>query len=214
MDVRRLSLAGLLWLAACAAQSTAEPAVGAAPDPVTRPLHSPVTPILVLAGGCTGCHGPGGISHSPTIPSIAGLPEGYFTATMEAYQYGGRYSSLMGRIALGYDRGEIRRLARYFGTLPGAPMRQRVDWGKVALGRRLHRRYCQECHASAGIADGKGGVSLDGQWMGYLRWTLRDYLVGINQDETEMSLRLAQLLGRHGEAGLEALLNYYASRRP
>ena len=47
--------------------------------------------------------------------------------------------------------------------------------------------------------------------MTYLRWTLQDYLLGINQGDEAMAEQLALLVRRHGEAGLEALVHYYAS---
>ena len=50
--------------------------------------------------------------------------------------------------------------------------------------------------------------------MDYLRWTIRDYLIGINQGDEEMSRQLARLMRNHGEPGLEALIHYYGKGRP
>ena len=170
--------------------------------------------VEMLAGGCTGCHGPQGRSQAPSIPSIAGLPETYIINTLQAFQYGGRYNSIMGRFALGYAATEIRQLAGYFSQQSFVPLRQAVDWQKVHQGRRLHRLYCRACHGDPQTAGKKAASALNGQWMDYLRWTLQDYLVGINQGDMEMAQQLTKMLRRHGQGGLEALVHYYGSARP
>lgn len=167
----------------------------------------------MLAANCFGCHGPQGRSQAPGMPSLAGLPESYFGNTMRAYQYGGRYGSVMGRIALAYDDAEILRMARYFRAQAADSPRQRVDWARVDSGRQLHRRYCRECHGDPGSRPDPDAVQLHGQWTDYLRWTLQDYLVGINQTKAGMSKALASLVRKHGEQGLADLIQYYASGR-
>ena len=179
----------------------------------TRPLWQGVsTPQLVA--GCFGCHGPEGRSGESAIPSLAGLPEAYFIRVMQAYQYGGRYGTLMERIALGYQPEEIVRMARYFSRLKHEPRAQRISWQQVSLGRRLHRQYCMECHGDLEQAPSEEANRLNGQWMDYLYWTLEDYLIGINQSDAGMSKQLKNLIRRHGEKGLDALINYYGSARP
>jgi sulfide dehydrogenase cytochrome subunit len=170
----------------------------------------------MLAATCFGCHGPHGQSRASAIPSLAGLSQAYFMQVMQAYQHGGRHSSIMGRIALAYDIQELQRMAVYFSRqqpLPKAPY-QRVDWDRASRGRQLHQRYCQECHGNSMTKANDNAVTLHGQWMPYLRWTLLDYLVGINQAEAGMSKALTKVVRRHGEAGLEALIHYYGNARP
>ncbi|MEN8179787.1 MAG: cytochrome c4 [Pseudomonadota bacterium] len=168
----------------------------------------------LLAATCFGCHGPEGHSGAPAIPSLAGLSESYFIRVMQAYQYGGRYSSVMGRIALGFERDEIARMAKYFSQLEFQPHAQRVNWQQVKKGRQLHRIYCLECHGDLAQDTSEQANMLNGQWMDYLRWTLQDYLIGINQADANMSEQLARLVKRHGSEGLEALVNYFGSARP
>jgi sulfide dehydrogenase cytochrome subunit len=167
----------------------------------------------LLAGTCFGCHGPQGRSKAPAIPSLAGLSEKYFIRVMQAYQYGGRYGSVMGRIALGFDSHEITRMANYFSQFEVQSNAQRVSWRQVDKGRRLHQLYCLECHGDPTQAPIGEANLLHGQWMDYLRWTLQDYLIGINQADAEMSQQLSSLVRRHGSAGLEALVNYLGSAR-
>ncbi|MET0027215.1 MAG: c-type cytochrome [Candidatus Thiodiazotropha sp.] len=177
------------------------------------PELDPIAPPLI-AQTCFACHGPGGESVAPAIPSLAGLPRRYLVEVMQAYRYGGRFSTLMGRIMSAYDDVQIERLADYFSRQPEPMMRQDVDWNLLGLGRQLHRRYCFECHGDPVNAPKPGVPRLHGRWMDYLRWTLRDYLVGINQGDDEMSGALARLVRTQGEEGLEALLHYYGRGKP
>ncbi len=70
----------------------------------------------VLAGGCFNCRGPEGVAPGAgTIPTIAGMPADQMVAlltALKADQVPG--TTIMGRIALGYDEAEIAALARYF----------------------------------------------------------------------------------------------------
>ena len=168
----------------------------------------------MLASGCFGCHGYLGQSRRDAIPSLAGLSEAYFMEVMEAYRHGGRLGTVMGRIALGYSQEETGLLARYFAAQETVPVRQRVDRALARQGKRLHRQFCRECHGDRSQPADEKSVLLNGQWMNYLRWTLHDYLVGINQTDREMSQQLSALVRHHGEEGLEALVHYYGGSYP
>lgn len=208
----RIILPILALLTACTTQSpNIVPSVEADSEPMT--IHTQASGRM-LASTCFGCHGPEGRSMAPAIPSLAGLSKSYFSSVMHAYQYGGRYSSVMGRIALGFDQDEITRMADYFSQLEFQPNAQRVNWSQVNTGRQLHRLYCQECHGDLTQKPDQHANALNGRWMDYLRWTLQDYLIGINQADAQMSERLTLLVRRHGSEGLEALINYYGSARP
>ncbi|MCG8487818.1 MAG: cytochrome c [Chromatiales bacterium] len=163
---------------------------------------------------CLSCHGPRGQSQSPAIPSIAGLPRDYLLKVLAAYRYGGRFGTIMDRIVGAYDKSQLETMADYFSRQPYRVAKQDAEWQLADRGRQLHRRYCKECHgAGLKLAD-KGAPLLMGRWMDYLRWTIRDYLIGINQGDEEMSRQLARLMRNHGEPGLEALIHYYGKGRP
>jgi sulfide dehydrogenase cytochrome subunit len=168
----------------------------------------------LTAQGCMGCHGPEGNSRSSAIPSIAGLPRDYLAEVLRSYRYGGRFGTLMGRLMQAYSDQELDELADYFSQQPLRQHKQRVDWDLVFKGEQLHRFYCRECHGDLRRAAEEGIPKLNGRWMTYLRWTLQDYLLGVNQADREMSKALIRLVRRHGEAGLESLIHYYGSARP
>ena len=174
-------------------------------------MGPPQPPPPLVAQGCFACHGPGGDSAGSTIPAIAGLPRGYLLRVLRDYRYGGRFSTLMGRLVRGYSDVQLMVLADYFSRQPFTAPRQRIDWDLAAKGRQLDRIYCRRCHGDGDHPPVAGAPSLQGHRMTYLRWTLQDYLLGINQGDEAMAEQLALLVRRHGEAGLEALVHYYAS---
>jgi len=69
-----------------------------------------------LALSCFSCHGPTGRSPD-SIPSIHGKSEDFIAREMLAFQTGARRATVMGRIAKGYTKEEIRALANYIATL-------------------------------------------------------------------------------------------------
>lgn len=96
----------LPFLAAFAAMALAGPAVAqnAAPDPAA---------VRVLAGPCANCHGPDG--HSPgAIPSIAGLDAADTLKKLRGFRDGSEPSTVMGRLARGYDDAQLAALAQWF----------------------------------------------------------------------------------------------------
>ncbi|MEJ2621238.1 MAG: hypothetical protein P8163_13520 [Candidatus Thiodiazotropha sp.] len=163
---------------------------------------------------CFTCHGPSGQSQSASIPSIAGLPRDYLLKIMLAYRYGGRFGTIMDRFMDAYDKRQLETMADYFSRQPYQVHKQDVEWRLLNTGRRLHRRYCRECHGDGLVPSEKGVPPLVGRWMLYLRWTINDYLIGINQGDVDMSHQLARLIRNHGEPGLEALIQYYGKGRP
>ena len=168
----------------------------------------------LLASNCFGCHGPQGRSMAPAIPSLAGLSERYFIDVMQAYQYGGRFGTVMGRIALAYEDAEIRRMAGYFTAQTSRQQIPTVDSNQSFHGRRLHQQFCRDCHGDLNSPAKPDAVTLHGQSQSYLRWTLQDYLIGINQTSSGMSKALSQLMRQQGKSGLETLLDFYARSRP
>ena len=133
---------------------------------------------------------------------------------MHAYRHGGRFGTIMDRLVQAYDDDQINKLADYFSRQPYPMQKQTTDWRLVDRGRRLHRRYCKECHGGVTQQPDDGVPLLHGRWMDYLRWTLRDYLIGINQGDEEMAGQLAGLMRNHGRDGLEALIHYYGKAGP
>ncbi len=168
----------------------------------------------MLANTCAGCHGTGGVSHGPATPTIAGVSEEYFKEVMEAYKNGDRRSTIMGRIAKGYTEEEIALLAGYFAKQKFVPAKgQKYDPKLAKKGAKLHDKYCEKCHADGGTSVEDDAGILAGQWKPYLKYTLSDFLAGKSEMPKKMRKKLKKLHEKKGDAGIEALLNYYASKK-
>ncbi len=67
---------------------------------------------------CGICHGEGGISRNPAVPSLAGQKEAYLASALEAYRSGTRKEPLMARVAGHLSPAEIKELAAFYSGLP------------------------------------------------------------------------------------------------
>lgn len=167
----------------------------------------------MLADTCNGCHGTDGASAGPATPTISGLPEDYFVDLMKEFASGDAYSTIMGRIAKGYSEDEIKQLAKHFGSKRFVAAQQGFDDSQVAKGSKLHDRYCEKCHEDGGTSSKDDTGVLAGQWTPYLAWTLADFRAGDREMTRKMRKKLRQLLAKEGDAGIQALLSYYASQQ-
>jgi sulfide dehydrogenase cytochrome subunit len=204
----------------CATQQPAEkPMAAKAEKAQPAPAKAKPKPALIggasatmLANTCAGCHGTGGASTGPATPSIAGLEEEYFVDVMNEYKSGERASTIMGRIAKGYDDGEIAAIAEYYGAMPFASIRQTSVGPKARRGAKLHEEYCEKCHENEGREP--EDIVLAGQWMPYVLWTMEDYASGKSKIvEKKMATALEKMLSAHGEQSLTDLSHFYGSRR-
>lgn len=69
------------------------------------------------ASSCTGCHAPQRIADS-VIPRIAGRKAGDIVQFMREYRSGAWPSSIMGRIAKGFDEAQTEAIAAWFAAQP------------------------------------------------------------------------------------------------
>lgn len=68
-----------------------------------------------LAAPCAGCHGTAGRAPADSsMPGLAGRDAAELVVLLGAYQSGERSSEEMGRIARGYNDGEVLALAAWF----------------------------------------------------------------------------------------------------
>lgn len=167
----------------------------------------------MLSDTCAGCHGTDGASGGPATPSIAGLSEEYFIEVMQGYKSGDVPSTIMGRLAKGYEDKGFEKMAGYFSQLSFPSSEQEFDAELAKKGSRLHDKYCDKCHAEGGSsADDDSGI-LASQWKPFIQWTLMDYNSGERQMIKKMKKKVDKLLEKEGEEGIEALLEFYASQK-
>ena len=163
----------------------------------------------MLGDACAGCHGTRGHSASP-MPIIAGLPDAYLRQTMHDYKSGKRPSTIMGRVARGYDDAEIDSLAAFFASQVWISPQQELDPKLVKRGKRIHRDGCSACHKDNGRFQDDTVPRLAGQWRGYLDILLEEYwLWERKMPHLFMSIAISEL----DEDDLKALASFYASQR-
>ena len=66
-----------------------------------------------LARACSGCHGNEESRNSP-VPSLHRMPRAALVQAMRDFKSGKRESSIMNRIANGYEDGDFEAMAAYF----------------------------------------------------------------------------------------------------
>ena len=164
---------------------------------------------------CDGCHGPGGVSSQPTIPSIAGISPGVHADALLMYQEGALpcTGSPM-RVAMcasvaGMSEARIEELAEYYAGQEFIPAEQDFDADKAAAGQGVHQQSCELCHSSGGSDPADDASILAGQWMPYLRMVMEEYARGEREQSPVMAGMIQQLTAEQ----IEALLHYYASQQ-
>jgi cytochrome c553 len=166
----------------------------------------------MLADTCATCHATDGESKGLSMPLLAGLGRGYFIKTMLAYQDNSRASTMMSRIAKGYTKTQIERLADYFSKRTFPKSEQVTDATLVTLGKVIHTERCIVCHAENGKNTEISDVRLAGQWQYYLDHTLNDYVLGKTTNTPQgMAAQLNGIKSRYGDNALLALSHYYAA---
>jgi sulfide dehydrogenase cytochrome subunit len=192
-----VALAAVLTLAAVASDATAAQDLG---------------DTLMLAETCTGCHGRGGVSTGPALPSIAGLDKVYLARTMVQFRNGERPTTIMERIARGHSESELRQMAKHFGALPWVGWRGMPDPGSVAEGHRLHDRVCAECHEREGRHQDRETPRIAGQAPDYLFLSLLQYRDERGAAALPQPSKMLDALAPLSDAQLRQLADYYASR--
>lgn len=185
----------VVWLPCCSTASAAD-----------------VTAGKTLAEGCAGCHGSDGVSHMPSVPSLAGEPD-YFTQWQLVFFRGGqRKSEVMGPIAEALSNEQIRNIGSYYATLPppnppaaAGPDPLAQEGAKLAVEHR-----CRSCHGNNYAGNGPA-ARLAGQREDVLLKALNDYKSGARVAPGVASM--ADVVYDLSEADMKALAHYMATLR-
>ena len=170
---------------------------------------------------CNGCHGPGGVSESSDVPTLAGFPEFVQVDALYAYQeearpcaeskyrHGdtGKPATTMCAIAAELSEDDIDAIALAYAELDYAKAKQDFDAGLADAGKALHDEHCDKCHSAAGTdAEDEAGM-LGGQMMGYLDTVMAQFVDGSRDQPKKMKEKVAML----SADDVTALVHYYGS---
>lgn len=126
-------------------------------------------PGAMLGNTCAGCHGLKGASAGETMPVIGGLSRDFIYMAMQQYRDGTRSSTIMGRIAKGYNDQQLAAMSDYFARQKWSPATQKFDLAVLKRGEKLHIKRCEACHRDNGADMALDMQPLAGQWSGYLQ---------------------------------------------
>lgn len=175
--------------------------LGAGPAPAADPEPA-------KSQACTACHGPGGRSQDPNIPSLAGQPRQFIETQLVMYREGNRKNPAMSPFAAGLTNAELRELAGYFSAQKAAPPGRTVSAEVAANGKRIADAYnCSTCHGATLLGQ-QHIPRLAGQQAEYLRTQLRGFKASTRFDMDGQMTSAAQVL----TAGdIDTLADYLAS---
>jgi cytochrome c553 len=169
------------------------------------------TPAPALLAACAACHGPGGNSQLPELPSIAGQPRIFIENQLVLIREGLRDVPAMKAVMGGLGDEEIVALARHYAGQAAVPLVMTVQREQRLRGAELSRRaLCGTCHL-ADYTGQKQVPRLAGQNEAYLRLSLKQFRddPGPGRD----TIMAATLLGMRDD-DLRDLAHYLASSRP
>lgn len=130
------------------------------------------------SGVCFNCHGQGGNSHNPNIPSLAGQKAAYLVNQLRAFREGGRKNGMMQNMTKHLSNQDINNLAAFFNSLKSMSIDQastsaQKGGSKVSM--------CLGCHGME--AKGMGVTPrLAGQQPAYLKRQLLAFKEGTRKN--------------------------------
>lgn len=96
---------------------------------------------------CVACHGEGGNSTNPEIPSLAGQPAQMIATQLYQFREGNRKDEQMTPMAKPLKNAEMNELAKFFSAQKAEPPRHRSKPESAAAGPALADKYnCSQCH--------------------------------------------------------------------
>jgi len=130
---------------------------------------------------------------------------------MKNYRDGSRASTIMGRIAKGYNDEQISAMSAFFAKQPWVSAAQPTDAKLAKQGEKLYAKSCKMCHANNGTKAAEDGPPrLAGQWT----TSLRLYLDCVNDAKCANKHPMKeQLFGKASKADIDALLQFFASKK-
>lgn len=157
---------------------------------------------------CIACHGEGGISQIPNMPSLAGQPDQFIQWQLVFFRAGTRKNEQMQPVVEQLSNEDIRNLGAYFASLtpPKAKPDDNPDLSRKGAQAAAGRR-CTSCHTD-NYAGTKAIPRVAGQREEYLVKALHDYKSGVRSGGGMAAM--ANVAYSLSEEEIEALAHYLA----
>src|SRR5256714_14145941 len=97
---------------------------------------------------CLSCHGDKGISETPEVPSLAGMPADFTLIQLFLFRQGTRKIEIMNDLAKDMSDDDLRKFSDYFAKLaPPKPSGEAADPAIAARAQAvISRNHCNSCH--------------------------------------------------------------------
>jgi cytochrome c553 len=132
---------------------------------------------------CAPCHGKGGISEQPTVPSLAGQGNDYVVLALFQFRNGHRPSETMAQFAKLLSDNDLGNLAAYYSAQKPWPPTRRANPEAAAAGPGLAlQKNCVQCHNGPGLRGQESVPRIAGQQIDYVTAQLKLFKAGIRGD--------------------------------
>jgi len=172
----------------------------------------------LIVNVCEACHGKGGNSINPNVPSLAGQGSAYLQGQLAGFQAQRRVGVMSG-VAMGLSQADIRGAAAYFSQqmLRADPI-EVADWSESRRGRAIYDGgiasvsvpACGSCHALDGAGLPPAFPRLAGQHARYIAAQLRAFRSDSRLSTNRMMQNLSAKLS---DVEISAVADYIASMR-
>jgi cytochrome c553 len=159
---------------------------------------------------CAACHGEGGNSANPAVPSLAQQPAQFISTSLFMFREGNRKDPQMSPMAEKLSNADLNELAAYFSKQKAAAPKHKSKPENAAAGPGLAKKFnCSQCHGPQLLGQ-QHIPRLAGQQPEYLRVQLLGFKAGTRFDMDGNMTAAAQALT---PADIETLATYLGALR-
>lgn len=160
---------------------------------------------------CAACHGDGGNSVDPALPSIAQQPAQFVATALFQFREGNRKDPQMSPMAANLSNAEMNELAKYFSAQKAMSPRHKSRPESAEAGPGLAKKFnCTQCHGPRLLGQ-QHIPRLAGQQLEYLKTQLRGFKAGTRSDIDGNMTAAAERLSA---LDIELLADYLAGLDP
>jgi len=157
------------------------------------------------AASCAVCHGPGGNSTNPTVPSVAGQWNDYVVLALFQFRAKHRPSPIMDPQAARLTDDDLGNLAAYYSSQPKwKPIRQSSPAALEKGPALAHDKRCMQCHTPT-LAGQDSVPRIAGQHIQFLTEQLKAFRTGNRGDIDGNMTSIASTLS---DADIATLADY------
>jgi cytochrome c553 len=161
----------------------------------------------IASAACAACHGEGGVTKMPGIPSLAGQAPKYLVTAIAAYKNGERKNDTMKAMVAPVSDASMDNIGLFY-ALQQPARAPTPAAGDASAGQAL-TAPCAACHGADGNSGNPSSPSLAGQDSQYLAAALHAYKDGARSNSTMKALSASL-----NDTAIKNLAAFYAAQEP